>query len=90
MRPPVNQSCGLATNNLKLRNVGLAPALASLKADIERHTVVPVVKPCCDDSRHTQPGDRAIESCTICSLRVTKEDLLDYEPDGDEVAMEEQ
>ena len=90
VRPTVNQSCGLATNNLKLSNVGMAPKLASLKADIERHTSASVAKPCCDESRHHSMGDLAAESCTICSLRVSKEDLLDYEPEGDEVAMEEQ
>ena len=89
MRSTVRQSYGLATDNLE--KVGLTPTLASFnKAEPERRTSTSVMKPCCDESRHHSKSDWVADGCTICSLRVSKEDLLDYEPEGDEVAMEEQ
>ena len=84
----VGKSCGLATDNLK--KVGLTPKLASSKVGIERHTSTSVVKPCCNETRHCSMGDLVADSCTVCSLRVSKADLLDYEPEGEEVVMEEQ
>ena len=85
----VRTPSGLATDNLK--SVGLTPTLASFnKAEPERRTSTSVMKPCCDESRHHSKSDWVADGCTICSLRVSKEDLLDYEPEGDEVAMEEQ
>jgi len=89
VRSTVRQSYGLATDNLE--KVGLTPTLASFsKAEPERHTSASVVKPCCVELQQHSMGDLAADSCTICSLRVSKNALLDYEPEGDEVVMEEQ
>ena len=84
----VMNRCDLANDNLK--SVGLIPTPASFKAAPEQRTVIPVSKPCCDESRRHDRVNRVADGCTVCSLRVSKEDLLDYEPDGYEIEMEAQ
>ena len=86
--PIVTNPSGLATDNLK--SVGVSPKLASFKAVPEQRTSTLVKKPCCAESRQHSVGDRVADGCTICSLRVRKEELLDYEPEGDEVELGEQ
>ena len=67
---------GLATDNLK--SVTLSPQSTGME---EQCSSIPVCMPCGDDRK----VDRSHHDCSLCTLRLSKEDLLTPEPDGDEI-----